>query len=189
MNTKSLTALYELGKSLVLQGNHKAADEKFQLIIDQVMTSKSGYRDLLYKAYKARLDINTDPTTRNHLSATLIELFGDDPKYAITVLWDLAQYHKVNGDSVRYIDALTLLQQRHPKNPHSTDIALELGLSYHLENKDIREAIKHYTQYLNEVGTKHTNTEMTAINLASCYNATRQPQRAQMILKKYLNIG
>lgn len=186
MDIAKINGLYELGKSLALMGKTTEADTKFKQAIDSIGHEATGMEDILYKLYKAHLDMNlADETERNNIQSAMMEIFGTQDAYIEKVLYDLAQVHKMTGDKPRYISALEQIVERFEKP--QPDVYFELALMHQNDSKP-KQAIGHFLTYLGIIGKKHPNTMISATNLASCYNATGQPERAHQTLKRYLNL-
>jgi lipopolysaccharide biosynthesis regulator YciM len=187
MTREELTAHYELGNSFVQQRKLDKARAKYELVITEARLNQE-CRDLLYKAYKSKLDVvMEDGVECRNISTAMIETFGEDAEYGAQVYYDLALLHKFSGDVDRYINDLTQLKTKYPENSYGAEIHLELGLAYQTK-QEVALAAQSYISYLNLVGRKHVNTGKAASNLASCYNALSKPDQAKLVLKRYMNI-
>lgn len=186
MSLTTASGLYELGKSLALQGQLKEADDKFKQAIEEILKVEDDDKQLVYKCYKARLDVNMDDETqRNEITSIMLDAFGSDDEYKERVLYDVAQCHKIGGDKVQYITCLEqIVSQFKQPQPY---VYFELAMMQQ-DGKEFKKAVPNFLSYLNVIGKNHPNTQISVINLASCYNAIGQPERAQQALKRYLNI-
>lgn len=165
-----------------------------EAIVDAILVAGrtadfSECKETLYKTYKLKLDLNLDnEVVRNETSAVMIQIFGQDKEYGAKVLYDLAQFHKITDDHIRYTDALKQLQEKYPKSEYRKDVLFELATVQEHE-KDIRSAIKSYTGYLNAIEKTHPNVAIAATKLAGCYVAINKGEEAKNVLKRYLNIS
>lgn len=177
--------LYELGKSLALRGSFKAADEKFKQVIAEPYLYDTD-KELLYLAMKSRLELNLDDETqRAEITRQMVSSFVSEPDYTERVLYDVAQTDKMLGNKENYENALQLIIDTVAKP--SDHIYLELAL-IQLDRKNCADAAKNFLTYLNKVGKQGVNVELAALNLAHCHNSLNQPDQAQKILKRYLNL-
>lgn len=185
MSSAAVQGLYELGKSLALQGNLKEADEKFKKVISEPYIYDEDI-ELLYLALKSRLDINlSNETERANIMTIMLATFIANTEYKERVLYDIAQCDKMLGNKDKYQNDLEQIVINVPKpQPH---VLFELGM-IQFENKDLKNASKNLVNYLNTVGKNHEGAPLAALNLATCYNALNQPDQAQKVLKRYLNL-
>jgi TolA-binding protein len=190
MDSPSLQAHYLTALFLVQEGKLSQAEENIDaLIADYMKQGSTEGKDILYRIYKLKLDININKKdVRDNVSTIMLQIFGEDSEYGAKVLYDLAQFHKITDDQVRYLDALKQLQEKYPNNEHRKDIFFELALVQQ-NQKDMKSAIKNYLSYLSGVGKKHSNTTIAAVNLATCYSAIGKIEEAKDTLKRYLKIS
>lgn len=185
MTREELNARYQLGVSYEAEGNKAKAEKEYDLIIDKALDEP----DLRYKAFKAKLYLNVENAqARNNIVALMTDLFAKNEEFAEGLYYDLSQFHKITGDTERLMNSLDQLTTRFVNGKYYADSLLELALAYQYNKQNVGLAMKNYVAFLNKVGKKHNGSRVAALNLAECYNASRQPAEARAILKKYLNI-
>lgn len=182
MEEALLNAHYTMAVAEVQQKRLDKAREKIDFVIAECMKDASAHIEILYKAYKLKLDLASEnKKDRENVAVTMLDVLGKNVEYRAKVLHDLAQLHKIDGEHQKYIDILLQLKGEFPESD------FELGQAY-LALKDVKNASKHFLAYLNKIGKNHSNIVIVVSNLASCYNALGKPEEAKAILKRYLNI-
>lgn len=187
MKLEELEACYQLANSYMQLGNPESALKEYERIIDDSRTPDK--MEYLFKGFKGKLDVvSQNKESRSNVAATMLSALHDHGELAPQVLFHLSQFFKSVEENDRALQYLELLDRNHPKNSNRALMLMELGSFYQHQKKDIHEAIKKYTDFLNEF-KKHKNIKIVAANLAACYNAQSKPEQAKKILKRYFKIG
>lgn len=188
MSRELYAARYEMIKVMILQNRMDKAKEETDKLIEDVKDIVP-YRDLHYNALKMALELNAeDEGKRKNLTAIISDAFGSTKEYGAKVLYDLAQFNKACGDQVRYVEKLKQLYELFEVYEYGVDVLFELAGAYQSIESDPKKAIAIYTKFLNEAPTDAPNRDLAAVNMASCYTALGQTEKASTILKEALDI-